>query len=116
MNEEERKAVEELKSCITFWQCQLISTDEKEEIEMAEREIAVNINLLNLIEKQQKEIEKKDRQIDLMADFIDRIDEKSEHCRGYLCTVATTYYPEEERKKICSNCIKGIFKNKAEEN
>lgn len=60
------------------------------------------------------ELDKKEKTINLMSEFIDKVDSKSQHCMGYICTVATTYYPEEERKRICCNCIKNIFKEKAE--
>lgn len=55
-------------------------------------------------------IEKKDETINKMADFIDEVDTKNKHCAGLLCTVATTCYPEEERKRICCSCIKQQFK------
>ncbi len=45
---------------------------------------------------------------------IENIDEKVEEiyrqkkysCAGYMCVVATTCYSEEEKKKICCQCLK----------
>lgn len=62
-----------------------------------------------------EELEEKDMIIDNMADFIDEVDTKNLHCRGYICTVATTCYEEAERKRICRSCIKGIFKKSIKE-
>ena len=64
MNEEEKKAIKEVKhfkELTRYWQ----------EEEYEEKEIAGYIEtILNLIEKQQKELEKKDKIIDLMAEKI----------------------------------------------
>lgn len=57
MNEEEKKTVEELKGCIFFWQGQAISSDNEEDLKIAEKEISINKSLLNLIKKLQKENE-----------------------------------------------------------
>ena len=57
MSEEEKKAIEVLKICVNFWQEQYVLSDNTEDKIMAEEEIAVNQTLLNLIEKQQNEIE-----------------------------------------------------------
>ena len=57
MNEEEKQTVEELKGCIFFWQGQAISSDNEEDLKIAEKEISINKTILNLIEKLQKENE-----------------------------------------------------------
>lgn len=58
MSDEEKKAIEELKACRTFWEERLnkpnLSEDDTKE---AYEEIEQDNIILNLIEKQQKEIE-----------------------------------------------------------
>lgn len=58
LTDEEKKAIKELKSCIFFWQGQLISSDNEKDKKIAKKEININKTLLNLIEKLQKEIER----------------------------------------------------------
>lgn len=67
--------------------------------------------LINMIVEERNTFYK---MIDFMAEYIDRVDTKHNHCAGFLCTVATTCYPEEERKKICCNCIKIWARKEAE--
>ena len=88
MNEEEIKAVEFLKSQSSHWK-DFVSKKEEKTIEDI---------IINLIEKQQKEIEKKDRQIDLMAEYIVK----------YSRFNSTMYGANKEDWKQ-------YFKNKAEE-
>ena len=57
MSEEEKKAIEALKGCILFWQKEYVKNTIKEDESSILAEIAINQTLLNLIEKQQKEIE-----------------------------------------------------------
>lgn len=57
MSEEELKAIEALKGCILFWQEEYVKNTIKEDESSILAEIAINQTLLNLIEKQQKEIE-----------------------------------------------------------
>ena len=71
--------------------------DDIEEAQFQIKELETENNKLNLI-------------INKMAEFIDEIDIKQTHCLGLWCTVATTCYPEEERKKICIDCIKRTFR------
>lgn len=70
---------------------------------------------VKMIDEVKGEAVKLYRMIDLMADFIDTIDTKGLHCAGLICDVATTVYPKEERKRICTNCIKSQFREKARE-
>ena len=58
--------------------------------------------VLKLITKMQKENEEKDKQIDLMAKYIDEIDISEDICEGKtICD------------ENCKNCIKQYFETKA---
>lgn len=75
LSEEEKKSIDKLKKIredtIKANECGLSNNDFKEEIEV------YNV-VLNLITKQQKENEEKDKQIDLMARAIDNYDSQLE--------------------------------------
>lgn len=57
---------------------------------------------LNLIQTQQAEIEKKDKIIDLMAEFINKFDLDESICKDIKCNNDVT-------KQDCINCIKKYF-------
>ncbi len=118
MTEEKKQAIENLKQYI-----------KKDEIYNGTRknlsdfdEFCINhcmdINIvLHLIQKQQEEIKKKDKQIDLMVDLIYEV---------ATSTPGTTFYYlrkigfddskcKECNLKDCKECIKQYFKRKAEE-
>lgn len=67
--------------------------------------------LLNLIKKQQAEIEKKDKMIDLMANNIASSD--SDLCQYIDETIRCKYYAG-ENKKLCDDCIKQYFEKQVE--
>ncbi len=63
--------------------------------------------ILNLIQKQQKEMQKKDKQIDLMADELT--------CEEFeLCCSECTHECEKDYDQL-STCIKQYFEKQAEE-
>lgn len=97
MNEEEKEIFERIKKDPTY------------------REIS----LLKIIEKQQKENEllrtvlnSKDRQIDLMAEYISDQDIDEDICKKLIKKKQCNHFTYEPN---CEECIKQYFKNKAEE-
>lgn len=92
LSEEEKKAIERLQERIkdneNYKTTQVWLTDDV---------VAVN-TLLNLITKLQKENEEKDKQIDLMAEYINEIDVSEDICEG------RTMCDED-----CEKCIKQYF-------
>lgn len=98
MNEEEKKAIEFLKTQSNHWKDFVGKKEEK----------TIEDIIINLMEKQQKEIEKKDRQIDLMAETLEE---------AKLC-----YFKKEDGGELLGkySCYnkedwKQYFKNKAGE-
>lgn len=102
MNEEEKKAIESLNE---------ILFENAKEITLYELGINDLKTALNLIEKQKKEIEKKDRQIDLMAEWIE------EYTGDCPCDMYD--WQDIDCEKTCENstkkCWEQYFKNKTEE-
>ena len=111
LSEEEKKAIEIVKKIknikfnvtSSFYSSGTISLsiEEKEAIETA----------LNLITKLQKENEEKEKQIDLMAEYISKIDIEEDVC------MKNKTNPEwcNEDYTNCKNCIKQNFKKLAKE-
>lgn len=93
MNDEEIKVIEHLKKVA-----------EERTIIPLDDEIAI---VLNLIEKQKAEIEKKYKMIDLMANSFAEEGFYSEHCQ--------TLIDNDICPDNCNNCIKQYFEKKAEE-
>ena len=90
---------EELKS-IEFLEIQLSTKTEKGYYKVMHEEYTQMV--LNLIAKLQKENKEKDKQIDLMAKYIDEIDISEDICEGKtICD------------ENCKNCIKQYFETKA---
>lgn len=95
MLSEELKSIDELIMLKHF-----LETEEK--YEGQEREVKAIETVLNLIAKLQKENKEKDKQIDLMAKYIDEIDISEDICEGKtICD------------ENCKNCIKQYFETKA---
>lgn len=93
--------------------------DEYDKLEYEEQEFENKMRLYDDIEERQSQIEELEEEnkklnlmINKMAEYIDEIDTKGHCCQGLICTVATTYYPNEERKRICTDCIKNQFRKK----
>ena len=110
LSEDEKQAIEKLKKIredtIKANECGLSNNDFKEEIE-------VYNTVLNLITKLQKEKEEKDKQIDLMAKFIENnMSEKkiiNEICIKSKCN------NEECHEDDLKDCIKQYFARKVED-
>ena len=102
MSEEEKEAIEFLKKRINEWK----------KYTKRENETTYDDVVLNLIEKQQKEIEKKDKIIDLMAKYIEDELTVDEFCSKENC-YADNY--EDGHCQKCLNCMKQYFERKVEE-
>lgn len=130
MTDEEKKAIERCKQLIKVEHANWIGLSNQDAIE----------KVLNLIEKQQriieeqksrcshlgrdaqkavdytfelnKEIEKKDKIMDLMAKYIARFDIEEDICRDKDCDEYTNIYTGEIDRKTC---IKEYFKKKVED-
>ena len=98
MNEEEKKAIERLEEQLNFWK--------KQNIKNSDCEI-----ILNLITKLQKEKEEKDKQIDLMAEWIsERCFYKDDYSNS--CEIMQDSCSKEDD---CKHCIKQYFERKVED-
>lgn len=64
--------------------------------------------VLDLIQKQQKELEKKDKIIDLMAKYIEKLDIDEDIC---MKNIANTDFCNENYTN-CKDCIKRYFERK----
>lgn len=101
MTEEEKKAVNNLWSSVTDVMFNVLYSQEdlQKDLKIA----------LNLIQKQQKEIEKKDKINDEMAKYIACLDNEETICKkhysGDLC---------EDKDIVCWECVKQYFENKVE--
>lgn len=101
MNEKEKKAIE---------RCNQLRQVEHANWIGISNQLAI-ITVLNLIEKQQAEIEKKDKIIDLMAEYLASID-FDEHCVEVpgICIGC----PKEDDLDGYMQCIKQYFERKIE--
>lgn len=104
MNEEEKKAVEELSKKAVI--CNYEERDYPNMICFKKDMIIA----LNLIEKLQKELKQKDKIIDLMAETINNIDE--DICKQMGQKANCNEFEDTEK---CKDCIKQYFENKAKE-
>ena len=101
MSEEERKAIEEITIEIT---------DEYSKEYMNKWFLDDLTILIKLIEKQQKEIEKKDKIIDLMANELRHYDLDERICKNIDYCIA------DNENRECEDCLIEYFKKKAREN
>ncbi len=103
MSEEENKAIEDLRKILFEYEqaneCGLSNNDFKDDI----KTIAT---ILNLIQKQQEEIEKKDKIIDKMAETMSRAGVGR---RAFACD-----FGKECNENGCRVCIKQYFEKKVE--
>ena len=100
LSEEEKKAIEKLKETQDSYL--------KDELDLAIETV------LNLITKLQKENKEKDKQIDLMAEYIANRDNDEDICKYQ---VAEWCEDEEDGVliEVCRKCIKQYFERKCEE-
>lgn len=112
MKEEQEKAIERCKELIKQEHANWIGISNQiaiEEVLNMLKEKDKEIESIRYIKNNfdyvvQKEIEKKDKIIDLMAEYINEIDVSEEICEGKtMCD------------ENCKECIKKYFKSKAEE-
>lgn len=97
-----------------------MNEEEKESFERIKKDPTYReISLLRIIEKQQKENEQlrtalnsKDRQIDLMAEYISDQDIDEDICRKMIKEKQCNHFTYEPD---CTECTKQYFKNKEEE-
>ena len=97
-----------------------MNEEEKESFERIKKDPTYReISLLRIIEKQQKENEllrtalnSKDRQIDLMAEYISDLDIDEDICKKMIKEKQCNHFTYEPD---CTECVKQYFKNKAEE-
>lgn len=105
MTNEQREAIETMQHWIEY------EKKHKDEINKADELIHIQDTVLSLIKEHQEELKKQDRQIDLMAEWIEK---------------HTKYYDEdgcycEVEKEICKydieckDCIKQYFERKVED-
>ena len=101
MTNEQREAIETMQHWIEY------EKKHKDEINKADELIHIQDTVLSLIKEQEEEIEKKDKQIDLMAEMIDELSEyytryhgkNNEFCKE-ICI---------EKDIDCKDCIKQYF-------
>jgi hypothetical protein len=109
MSENEKKAIEKLKGRVKIDR-QLRDKVESDFDKFCEDEcIAIEI-VLNLVGKQQKEIDKQNKVIYLMAKMIEAHDIDEDICRQVRNTDCNDY----EDKQKCIECIKQYFIRKVE--
>lgn len=116
MNEEEKKAIEYFKNKEISFEFEIDGDMEKlksalgiTEDDDFDKQVLRVKTLLNLIEKQQKEIELKDKVIDEM---VERINVYNFNCEPD-CFIENV---ECEKQTNCNECIKQYFINKVKEN
>lgn len=97
MSEEEKEAIEELKNWIK------IVENNKDKIKQADLMVNIQETILNLIQKQQKDIEKKDKIIDEMALTIEKLLKNVDFEKEFIT------YKEQNKEEI-----KQYFERKAE--
>ena len=107
MNEEEIKAINQLENTefhIHGYRCIECAKEENENCNGCHEEMKTT--LLKLIEKQQK-------QIDLMAEYISDQDIDEDICKKMIKEKQCNHFTYEPD---CTECVKQYFKNKAEKN
>ena len=99
MTNEQREAIETMQHWIEY------EKKHKDEINKADELIHIQDTVLSLIKEQQEEIEKKDKQIDLMAEYISKRDVEEDIC------MKNKTNPDwcNEDYTNCQDCIKKYF-------
>ena len=112
LSEEEKKAIERVED--TFYENKGKGINNFQKITLYEDGILDILKLLNIIEKLQKENKEKDKQIDLMAEYIANRDNDEDICKYQ---VAEWCEDEEDGVliEVCRKCIKQYFERKCEE-
>lgn len=118
LSEEEKEAIEIVSNLKTYYEAYyLLSNEEIEENEEKNEAIKIVLNIIDRLQKEnkEKEIILKDKQIDLMAEYINYLSDelvretgKNElkFCDMEICV---------ENDIDCEECIKQYFENKAKE-
>ena len=106
MTKEQEEAIKTMKHWIDF------EKQNKDKINKADELIKIQETVLNMLKEKDKEIEKKDKQIDLMAIRI-----LVKIIGDYPCTYkeSCTKSDEKYRDFKCKECIKQYFERKSEE-
>ena len=115
MSDEEKKAIEKIKSFNQYnWEMNNLK-----EKEFAKPYFDALDTILNLIEKQQKEIEKKDKIIDLMAEQLAGLKNEVDILEqgNKDCFIPKEYSDIDDcvKKESCKECIIEYFIKKVEE-
>ena len=99
MTKEQREAIETMQHWIEY------EKKHKDEINKADELIHIQDTVLSLIKEQEEEIEKKDKQIDLMAEYISKRDVEEDIC------MKNKTNPDwcNEDYTNCQDCIKKYF-------
>ena len=105
MRDEQREAIETMQHWIEY------EKEHKNEINKADKLIYIQDTVLFLIKEQQEKIEKKDKQIDLMAVCILSREIGKNTCQF---NKSCTKY-EKGRDIHCKDCIKQYFERKVED-
>ena len=119
MSEEEKKAIEYTKLDIKITKEQLENGD-LFMLEKQERERINNLKIiLNLIKKQQEQLQEKDKIINLMAEQIDLFKNKMDMLRNFEedCFIPREFSDIDDcvKRKECKDCIIEYFTKKARE-
>lgn len=118
MTDEENKAIEYFKENINYFQEQIkfIETVDcdyyDEEYELYKNRVKQFNTVLNLIQKQQAELEKKDKIIDLMERFIADLDIDKDICKHQVAEFCEG--TDGVSLDICVKCINQYFEKKVE--
>ena len=92
MTNEQRESIETMQHWIEY------EKKHKDEINKADELIHIQDTVLSLIKEQEEEMQQKDKQIDLMVEYIDKIDVSEDICEGKtMCD------------ENCKDCIKQYF-------
>ena len=116
MTNEQREAIEYIQKQIDYFKEQIkfieaVDCDYyEEEYELYKNRIKQFSTVLSLIKEQQEEIEKKDKQIDLMASYIASLDIEEDIC---VKTGKDLNECDSMAFGECEDCIKQYFETKA---
>ena len=111
MTKEQEKAIEYFKKHIKYFEEQ-IKFIEATECDYYDEELELYKNRVEQFKTVLSMLEEKDQIIDLMANHIATSD--SDLCEYLDITTKCQYYAG-ENKKLCDDCIKQYFENKAKE-
>lgn len=117
IEEQQEKAIKSFRTFIEHRQKEqdaLYNDEEfyKDDIEQNELVLKMLYSVLKTIEQQQSELKKKDKIINLMANFIDDVDKDDKICSIIGEEVCNTF---ENGILNCIECIKQYFERRAEE-